>query len=234
MYAFVFDLDDTLYDQIQPFKRAYEKNFPQYSDYFESFYVANRRISDQLFPMTESGELDLEEMRIKRVRGAFESLRIAVTEEEASRFQADYKGYQQRIELDSHMITILDLLKTNGVPLGLITNGPDDHQRMKISALELQKWFLDDAIITSGGEGVAKPESEIFRILERKRGLDPLSTYYIGDSYANDVVGAHNAGWKTIWLNKQNKSISAEQLQPTIRVNTYLGLEEVIKELVSG
>ena len=37
-------------------------------------------------------------------------------------------------------------------------------------------------------------------LVENEMGHDPEDSYYIGDSYRNDVVGAKMAGWNAIWV----------------------------------
>ena len=55
---------------------------------------------------------------------------------------------------------------------------------------------------------VAKPDVQIFRIAEEKWGMNPANTYMVGDSLENDITGAKNAGWKTIWMNHHRYTVS--------------------------
>ena len=41
--------------------------------------------------------------------------------------------------------------------------------------------------------------------MQEKLKLPNDSLYYIGDSLENDIVGATNAGWKVIWINRYKR-----------------------------
>lgn len=46
--------------------------------------------------------------------------------------------------------------------------------------------------------------------MKEKLQLPNDSLYYIGDSIENDVVGANNAGWKSIWINRYKQKLPKE------------------------
>jgi HAD superfamily hydrolase (TIGR01549 family) len=68
----------------------------------------------------------------------------------------------------------LSALRGRGDALALVTNGPGDTQRHKLSATRIDRRF--DAIVTSGEVGVAKPDPRIFEIAARL--LDVLTSIY--------------------------------------------------------
>ena len=37
--------------------------------------------------------------------------------------------------------------------------------------------------------------------------MNPATTLYVGDSYDNDVVGAFNGGWHSMWFNHRGRSL---------------------------
>ena len=53
---------------------------------------------------------------------------------------------------------------------------------------------------------------------------------YVGDSYENDVIGAKNANWKCIWLNK--KGLKAMDIKPDYEVNDEEALLNLISKIV--
>ena len=87
--------------------------------------------------------------------------------------------------------------------LTMITNGPRDLQQLKIDRLEFKDQFKE--IIISGELGHHKPSPEIFNENTKRTGTPPEETVYIGNDYRKDIVGAHNAGWKTVWVNRNNE-----------------------------
>ena len=49
MKTFVFDLDDTLYDMIQPFEKAYHTHLEKYNLDVHELFVRSRHYSDAIF-----------------------------------------------------------------------------------------------------------------------------------------------------------------------------------------
>ena len=49
-----------------------------------------------------------------------------------------------------------------------------------------------------------KPDIELFRMFEKKFGLNPDDLWMIGDSYKHDITGAMDSGWHTIWINRRS------------------------------
>ena len=83
-------------------------------------------------------------------------------------------------------------------PVGLVTNGPERRQRVKLEALGITDRF--DALVYAFDLPRRKPHTEPF-----DRALDALDhapdrSLYVGNSLAYDVAGAHNAGMPAAWL----------------------------------
>ncbi len=95
-------------------------------------------------------------------------------------------------------IPMLEALRSRGLKTGLITNGNHNLQYAKIDMLELHSHF--DEIIATGDYGVHKPDREIFDIMRKKMGFSPEEMVYVGDNPINDIKGARDAGWKTVWM----------------------------------
>ena len=67
--------------------------------------------------------------------------------------------------------------------------------------------------------------------MQEKLQLDTESLYYIGDSFENDIVGANNAGWKSIWINRYNKECSPGT-EIYEKVENNYELFEIIKKII--
>ncbi|MGQ4824301.1 HAD-IA family hydrolase, partial [Enterococcus faecalis] len=87
----------------------------------------------------------------------------------------------------------LDFLKEKNVPLGIITNGPTDHQTKKLKQLQLNNWIPSRNMLISQATGFQKPEKEIFQLAEKEFHMLPEETLFVGDNYDNDVLGAKSA-----------------------------------------
>jgi putative hydrolase of the HAD superfamily len=85
-------------------------------------------------------------------------------------------------------------------PLGLLTNGAPDLQRLKIEKSKVASFF--DQIIIAGEVGIRKPEPEIFQIMANRLGMEPQKIMMIGNSLENDIQGAWEVGMTPVWLNR--------------------------------
>ena len=204
MIGLVFDVDDTLYEQIVPFENAYKSLFDIDID-MEQFYLLSRYYSDEKFEASRNGDMTMDEYHIYRIQEAAKDLGVFLTDEQALNMQKEYKKNQQKLQISNITISILELAKENNVKLGIITNGPSEHQWSKVKALGVERWIDKENIIVSGDYSINKPDIRIFEIIQEKLKLPNDSLYYIGDSLENDIVGATNAGWKVIWINRYKR-----------------------------
>lgn len=238
MKTIIFDMDDTLYDQLIPFEKGIRKNFESIKIPIEDLYHANRAHSDAVFGLTESGEMSLEEMHAYRIMKAFETFNQSITKEEALLFQKDYRENQEKITLLADVKDTLTFCQDNEIPIGLITNGPEKHQQMKIAQLGLTKWFQPETIFISSAVGFRKPDKRIFQLVQDTLKLTPEDTFYVGDSFENDMVGAKNVGWQTIWCNRRNKEIPGDpemiDYMVTKQQSLFAIVEEIVREERSG
>ena len=141
--TFIFDVDDTLYDQLEPFRRAFQKHFSRFEDEvkIEELYKLSRKYSDEAFESTGYEITNMRKMHIYRISKAFEELGILIIDEEALSFQLDYEKFQNEIKLIEKFPQIFELLLQRGAKIGIITNGANDNQLRKINQLGLEKWI---------------------------------------------------------------------------------------------
>ncbi|WP_440897836.1 HAD family hydrolase [Amphibacillus sp. Q70] len=232
MEAVIFDVDDTLYDQLKPFQQAFEKNFLFKDIPIEELYVYSRKLSDQVFHLSESGQMGMQNMHIYRIKKAMTYFNKKISDEEAISFQNDYQQFQQKIQLIPDIKETLDFCLSKEVNMGIITNGPIEHQKKKIQQLELEKWIPKDNILISSEVGVAKPDVEIFRLAESIMDLDRNKTYYLGDSFENDIIGAKNAGWKAVWINRRNRENAHHSIEADHLINGDKSVLELVRSII--
>lgn len=234
--TFIFDVDDTLYDQLEPFRRAFQKHFSRFEDEvkIEELYKLSRKYSDEAFETTGYEITNMRKMHIYRISKAFEELGIRISEEEALQFQMDYETFQNEIKLIEEIPQIFELLLQRGAKIGIITNGANDNQLRKINQLGLGKWIAPENMLVSEGAGVSKPSKEIFEAMESRMGFAKNDVYYIGDNFDNDVIGATAAGWKTIWVNFRNHTARDPEIAATYVVETPEELLRLVDGLTRG
>ena len=101
--------------------------------------------------------------------------------------------------IDPATIPTLDALAAR-YRLALVTNGAPDVQREKIAATGLARYFA--AVVISAELGIGKPDRRIFDAALDAIGASAREAVMVGDSIERDVVGAHAAGVRTVWLDR--------------------------------
>ena len=231
MATFIFDVDDTLYNQMIPFRNAFYQIIGEVSkDQIDRLYRLNREKSDELFEQSETGELPKKDMQVMRIQHACEQEKMAISQEKALAFQKAYEKEQKKIELYPEMEELMTKLKQQGHHLALLTNGAVAHQQKKIDQLGLAKWIAEDQMYISGALGKMKPDVAAFELVESALNQTNDRPIYIGDSFENDVVGAKRAGWHAIWLNVRQNEPTDLSIQPDKIVEHPLELLTLFEE----
>ena len=102
------------------------------------------------------------------------------------------------IELFPGAMNALLLLRSQGLKLGLITNGNALGQRTKVQGAGLEPIF--DNILIEGEFGVGKPDSSVFLHTVECLEISPDKVWMVGDNLVNDVAGAQAVGIHGIWV----------------------------------
>ena len=194
----VFDLDDTLYSEVDFLKSAYKEiaikiaieiNVPNkvvYEDMLEYFYNRKNVFEDIL--LKYNSHLKVPEL-----------LNV-------------YRNHKPQINLSEDRIEVLNFFKSKHVSLGLLTDGRSVQQRNKIEALNLNQWFTE--IVISEEFGSEKPNINNFKHFEDVFGSG--NYFYIGDNIKKDFVAPNKLNWTTICLKDNGLNIHS---QNTTNVN---------------
>ncbi|WP_274648906.1 HAD family hydrolase [Paenibacillus humicola] len=210
--AVFFDLDDTLYDQLDSFRGAVEDTLP--ADLWaglemDELFRRVRYYGDRLLDRYAAGKLTFKELRVQRMILAFADLGIALDERQAETLQTRYRNGQQRIKLSPGAGELIAALQRGGLDVGILTNGPVDHQMNKIRSLGLDAVIQPGRLFISDALGIAKPDPRVFLQVSEITGHAPERCLYVGDAWVNDVTGPLEAGWHSIWLNKRGDAPSS-------------------------
>lgn len=92
----------------------------------------------------------------------------------------------------------LDRLAAQGILLGLVTDGDPDVQRSKTRALGLERWLGAMRFTWDEGAERQKPHARAFLPALETLGLAGDEAVYIGDNPAKDFVGARALGMHTV------------------------------------
>ena len=172
-------------------------------------YKVYREKSEIAFELFTKGQITLEENHFSRVKSTLSSLGLDSSKESVIRFKETYQYVMDHIELDKEWYDFFNQVSHRST-LVLLTNGPTSHQSKKITSLGLEKWFDSSRIFISETTGVPKPQAEAFKNVEQL--FPDISTsdfWMIGDDLINDIEGAKNRNWNTIFFKFGEKKSDA-------------------------
>jgi len=222
MKMIFFDLDGTLLDHVKAEYLGIKGFYKEFISYFpfdeDTFYKEWCRIGDKHFGRFLSGELSYSQQRIERIKEIFALVGQELFDAEAEkRFQTYLQIYEDSWKPFDDVIPCLKELKS--YRLGIISNGDQEHQIMKLKSMGILHNF--DIIVTAGDTGFAKPNLKIFQIACERAKVSPSECCYIGDDYKNDVFPCQQLGIKGIWLNRNNEKCEQND------ANIIFGLDEL-------
>ncbi|MBN1220003.1 MAG: HAD family hydrolase [Anaerolineae bacterium] len=102
-------------------------------------------------------------------------------------------------------LPILTLLKSRGVPMGVVSNY-GAHLIYTLYKLNIYDYF--EFVIVSSLVGVAKPYQGIFDIALEKAGVPPNRVLYVGDNPTDDIEGTKNVGIDAVLINRPGRTPS--------------------------
>jgi putative hydrolase of the HAD superfamily len=195
--AILFDLDDTLHHRHLAFKdwaQAFAQTYYAPDQSIEIAEMCRYLIEIDQHGYTPRDEyFQLVQQRYPFVQGSWIELTAS---------------YQQRvidyIVLEDEIGMLLQQLKEQHVPIGIITNGETVQQKRKIAKLKLEQFT--SCIFVSQEFGVAKPDPSIFLAAAHSLQLDPEQILFVGDNPVFDIWGAHQVGMKTVWIHHETRS----------------------------
>jgi putative hydrolase of the HAD superfamily len=203
MRAFLFDLDDTLFDHRYSTRVALDvvrgRLAPLGALTLDALEERHAVVLEQLHRRVLTGELTVDAARVERFRrlatmdGA--DARPEEIESAARAYRAAYLGARRAV---SGAIDLLQALRPHG-PIGIISNNVTAEQVEKAAVCGIDRHV--DALVTSEEVGVAKPDPAIFQIALHRLGANASDTLMIGDSWTADIAGALATGLRAVWFN---------------------------------
>ena len=120
----------------------------------------------------------------------------------ARRFYDELRAHPSPPRLYSDVRRSLVQLREDGRRLGIISNSRSESSvRELLQATDLIAFF--EVVVSSGSEGVEKPDPEIFRRAAGKLDLPVASCFHVGDLAYRDAKAAQAAGFGSVWLNRE-------------------------------
>ncbi|TCC20048.1 HAD family hydrolase [Kribbella speibonae] len=196
MKAVVFDLDNTLFDHTGcavAGLRSWvaELGITPTDELVAEWFV----IEEDQFGRFLAGEITHQGQRRGRLRAFLPVLGLPVPATDAELDEV-FTGYLT--QYTNNWIAYpdarpaLEVARSNGWRIGVLTNGSTKQQNAKLRAIGLAD--LIDVVCTSEALGVSKPDPRAYQGVCEALGVEPSETMMIGDNLELDVVAAQAAG----------------------------------------
>lgn len=178
-----------------------------------------------------AGRIGLDDARRERFRRVFNALGLAPDEREIDAAASAYRsGYMQaRRPLDG-AAALLAAVRPHA-RIGIVTNNLLEEQQDKLAHCGLAA--LVDVLIASEDVGVSKPDRGIFDIALQRLGVAADEAVMVGDSWANDIAGAVDAGIRAIWFNPARKPMPAAP-RGVVEIRALTPADDVLAVLRGG
>jgi putative hydrolase of the HAD superfamily len=192
--AVLFDFDGTLYDRDAAIVRIAEHQFDTFRGEFP--HLTESAFVERVVALDNHGH--------GRPKGFHNRLceEFGFSEHLAHKLEECFRADYPRVcEVTEDTRTTLKTLRSEGIKLGIITNGPAIWQQRKIDAVGIAPLF--DSIVISGNEGVEKPDPRIFALALERSGATAAESMFVGDHPVADIAGAKAAGLVPVWMQKK-------------------------------
>jgi HAD superfamily hydrolase (TIGR01662 family) len=87
-----------------------------------------------------------------------------------------------------------------------------------------------DIVVVSAAVNKRKPHPEIFKFALQKLQLQPDEAAFVGDTVDADIKGAHQAGMKTVYIERRPQK-DIEETPPDQTIKTLLELPDALQSL---
>ncbi|RKJ40934.1 HAD family hydrolase [Acutalibacter sp. 1XD8-33] len=125
---------------------------------------------------------------------------------------------------------MLDFLRTQGIPTGVISNIGWSGQALAHRLTKLFPAHQFQFVLASSEYGIRKPDPLLFQIALRKAGLPPEKVWYCGDNWEADVEGAHRAGLFPVWMGGGGAPPGGGDF-PYLKISAWRELADALEEL---
>ncbi len=187
----VFDLDDTLYDEIEYCKSG----FAAVAEFLGNLPEAPpaRHIFTALWEQFTAGN------RTRTFNTALDELSMDYNDDLIGELINVYRNHSPKITLPEDSRDVLRELSTK-YTLALLTDGFLPAQKLKVQALGIEKYFKLIVYTEELGRQCWKPSPAGFEKIMQSLKSKPENTAYIADNEKKDFIAPNKLGFLTIQL----------------------------------
>ena len=204
--AVLIDLDDTLVDHQHALRTALSALHAEDARLnglgFDFLLGEWQRLLESMHEDVALGRVPIHESRVIRYTHFYKLAGCIVDRDEAETIAARHlTTYMASRRIVPGAAALMERIAAHA-KIAVVTNNTVREQEEKLATFGLDHHV--DALITSEECGVAKPDGAIFRHALERLDVDAADAVMVGDSWANDVVGATRSGIRAVWLNRFN------------------------------
>lgn len=216
--AVVFDLDDTLYPELDYVKSGFRQVGNEMEKKFGVF--------DAYKKLCDSFLIDKKDVYTRVLR----DYKVDFNESDVAELINVYRHHKPELILSDEIRQTLSALRQKSLKTGIITDGRPFQQWAKIEALGL-KALVDCIIVTDelGGVSYRKPNPVAFKEMCRSLSVQPEEMIYVGDNPQKDFAVKKYLPIKTIKINMVELGLHQDEefrdgLRPDFTVDSFSGL----------
>jgi len=187
----VFDLDDTLYDEIEYCKSGFAA-VAQFLAKLPETPLAER-IFSAIWKQFTAGN------RTRTFNAALRELGISCDDKLIGELIKVYRNHVPKIKLPQDSRDVLYQLSTK-YTLALLTDGFLPAQRLKVQALGIEKYFKCIVYTEEFGRNCWKPSPAGFEKLMQTLNAQPENIAYVADNEKKDFIAPNKLGFLTIQI----------------------------------
>ena len=221
-----FDLDDTLWPCMPTIRRAeevlyrwLEQNYPRITQNYDPVEMIDAR---REFSRRDARyAVDMTAMRCDFLHHIGELHEYDGSQVSQVGFDVFFEARQQ-VEFYADVLPCLERLGQR-YRLGSITNGNASVEHVGLGHLIEHRVNAEEV-------QAAKPDPLIYAHFAERCGAEPDEIVYVGDHPSYDVIGAVEAGYHAVWINRENIEWPRELPEPEHRIGDLHELEALLSD----
>ena len=221
----MFDLDDTLYPEIDYCKSGFRVIAAKIAS---DFALDANLIYDYIWQKFTAGE------RANLFNQLLDAFSIEYDSQYIGQLVKVYREHNPQITLPKKSFDILGKLKKK-YTLALLSDGFLPAQQLKVKSLGIENYFSCIIYTEKLGREYWKPSTKGFEMILTTLGLEGSECVYVADNPIKDFIGPNRLGFLTVhYYNRDSvhhNEPQSDTARPDIVIEDMADLSEVIEQL---
>ncbi len=220
----VFDLDDTLYDEIDYCRSAFSAVAAHLAESHP--HLSADHVFRALWDPFAGGN------HTRTFNSALETLNIPYDSEFIGALVEVYRKHTPSITLPPESLEVLNILKDR-YKLAMLTDGFLPAQQLKVRALGIEHFFQCIVYTEALGRAFWKPSPVGFQKIAADLGTAPERMVYIGDNEEKDFVAPNALGFLTVRIQRPDAIHTKSAADPSARAQRRIESLSELPDLLS-